>query len=1206
MATDLKQQSRPTPAAMHEQFVEQQLERARRRIRNLDAVTSLLLLLLGAVAYGVVTAVLDRTLTLPTAVRMTAFVACAAAGVLYLGLILFRFVQWQVNPYYAARRLEETLPDAKNSLINWLDLRDAPMAPVIRGTLGRKAAKDLTRADFENAVSAKHALWLTGVLAGLALALFVWFLMGPAQFASLLQRAFDPFKEIFIATSTQLHVVAPVGGNAIVPVRQDVQIRVEVSRRVPRVNAPDALRLHYRYRQADPYIVRPLDEDADGQWVKTLVADEVRTGFWYKVTGGDAETPEYQVQVRALPQVTRFDVKYHYRPYLRQPDQEVRYGPSEAQTRPDLKGLRGTEVTLVARTNRPWQSGHLVLKEGPAVKQLPGEAVADDPQARRFKITLERRGSFEVHFTSPEGEKNIDRGEYWVEVLDDRTPTVTLTKPGKDIKLPANGALALEGSAVDDFGIKGITLKLRQATEPRPLDLAPKPYREGVSFKLADGTYPEALEYKDFVALEKLKTIKGEPFAVKPGMVLEYWLEAVDNADYPEAGGNVGKSKVYKVTIAAPETDQKKQEQERQKAEQEQKRHEQKQDKAQGERDKDAAERKADEGKSPEEKARADEKRREQFDEQVRQLERELKRRQEEQERKGGAKGDSNSEPKGGAKEKGPEQGGAGDKKDEKNKPADGEAAQKKDGAEKGKGGERGAAKDAGDPKKQNGQQAQGDGKDKGNPDPQAGPQGQAKNDKGAKKDSAPSQAKGAGLQQPNGQPQEQAGAGKDEGQKKDQKADAGKSKQGAGEKAAQGGAKNGGQDGQKTETAGAKGDGQGQAAGQQAKTDPKGAPKSEVAHGKDAGKGAEKMAPSQAKGQGQPAQGDQRQAQGGVKGDQPQQPHGAGKQGENQAQGGTAKGNGPQGQGGAGKQATPQQAREAGAGKGERDPGARQTADNRREQQRPEDATMEDIARLKERLERQGQKEDAVDDLSRVRKEARDPKVRQAAEKALADAGVKPRVETGAAKGPNGSPEKVAKGAPKNEGQGPPGSKTPPGDARQGAGEPGQQVGKGKDGGEGAPGKAVSKGAPKGTGNGTPGGDRTAQARGGFQDEPGGIEADAAAAKRAGDLQLEELKKKLTPEMRKTLKWEQEDVDRFLRDARAYHERLQQQEKVAGPDKLDAPGSRRNKSWLPSVGTQQVGPRTAPTRDPLEIGRSLPPPEFREAQKLFTGRPRD
>ena len=43
---------------------------------------------------------------------------------------------------------------------------------------------------------------------------------------------------------------------------------------------------------------------------------EVRNGFWYKIHGGDAETPEYRVSVRAAPAITDFLATYHFRPYV--------------------------------------------------------------------------------------------------------------------------------------------------------------------------------------------------------------------------------------------------------------------------------------------------------------------------------------------------------------------------------------------------------------------------------------------------------------------------------------------------------------------------------------------------------------------------------------------------------------------------------------------------------------------------------------------------------------------------------------------------------------------------------------------------------------------------------------------------------------------------------------------------------------------------
>src|SRR5262249_37385798 len=102
----------------------------------------------------------------------------------------------------------------------------------------------------------------------------------------------------------------------------------------------------------------------------------------------------------------------------------------------------------------------------------------------------------------------------------------------------------------------------------------PKLYRPDKPLRTGDGSYPQALDYKDFVELEKLRNEKGRPTSV--GQVLEYWLEATDNCDYP--GPNIGESKHYRVTIEKPHSEKQRQEQERQKAREDQKKHQQSQD----------------------------------------------------------------------------------------------------------------------------------------------------------------------------------------------------------------------------------------------------------------------------------------------------------------------------------------------------------------------------------------------------------------------------------------------------------------------------------------------------------------------------------------------------------------------------------------------------------------------------------------------------
>src|SRR5262245_5946605 len=141
MATELEQ--KPAPASpKHETYVERELAKARGRIRVLDAGVFFLLFLVATLGYGFLLILCDRALELSTAVRLTTFVCYVGVG----GYFLVRSalcLLGRVNPYYAARQLEQTLPEAKNSIINWLDLRDEKLPAAIRSSLGLRAAKDL-------------------------------------------------------------------------------------------------------------------------------------------------------------------------------------------------------------------------------------------------------------------------------------------------------------------------------------------------------------------------------------------------------------------------------------------------------------------------------------------------------------------------------------------------------------------------------------------------------------------------------------------------------------------------------------------------------------------------------------------------------------------------------------------------------------------------------------------------------------------------------------------------------------------------------------------------------------------------------------------------------------------------------------------------------------------------------------------------------
>jgi hypothetical protein len=562
MATDLQPSAQAqTSGPKYELFVETQLVRARRRIRMLDLTMTGLGFVILTLAYGLLMTLCDRWLELSALSRQIAFVTYLLGAIAYIALAVVRPLLIPINPYYAARKLEETLPSAKNSVINWVDLSQEPLAPAFRQAIGNRAARDLKSVNLEQAIDARRVSWVGWATTGLFAGVVLFYLSSPRQFPSLLQRSFAPFVEATIATRTKLTIVRPESRDATIPIGRGLTFVVSVDGRVPEAGAADAVKLLYRHSQADSYEERPFEQgESRREWTIALRASDVQHGLWYKVVGGDDETEEYQVQVHSTPLATGFDITYRYRPYLKWHDRKAHD--------PNLQDLVGTKVDLVVHTNRTIREGQLSL---PGETPLTGELVAGEPQSLRFTLVLEKDSSYQIWFTSTDGERNAEPVPYSIRVTHDQPPQIELTAPGQDIRLPANGILSLEGAASDDFGVAGITLLMKLSNG---VALQPRLYRAGKSLQLADGGYPQMLDYKDFVDLAKLKDDAGVNIKLE-GTQLEYWLEAKDNCDFP--GPNVAQSKHFRVVVEPPKNENQAKE-DRKEAEKKQERHEEKQD----------------------------------------------------------------------------------------------------------------------------------------------------------------------------------------------------------------------------------------------------------------------------------------------------------------------------------------------------------------------------------------------------------------------------------------------------------------------------------------------------------------------------------------------------------------------------------------------------------------------------------------------------
>jgi hypothetical protein len=533
--------------------VDEQLAQATSRIRAHDLTFGALVLLALLLCYATVAVVLDKYLNLPEWVRQGALGVFLLAFGVTASVAVIRPLRKRINPLYAAKQVESTIEDAKNSVTGYVDAQEkGNLNPTVRAALAARAARAAADADVNRAVDHRSLLYLGAVSIVLVLTLVVlFFVFRPAQFKSLIGRAFAPFTAAPIVSQTQLTLTKPDPAEPTITTGQSIIVGVHVDGKMPRADGPNRVRLLVRNNPDDPnYEELPMVPAVGAtarDWELRVPDYLVQNGFWYKVVGGDTETPEYKVTVRSLPMVTEVRATYEYPKYLRR--------ASDTGTGPDLQTYRGTAVALVARTNREVRTGVMLIT--PGGQSLAGTPVADKPDSLMFRFKIAEEGKYQIAFTSAAGETSSDVYRGAIKLYTDLPPTVVVTKPEtEETTEPSNGQLAVDAKIGDDFGIDTVTLKMRLlGPVPRPLPDAPYPNGKSPSFRrAADGTFPTDLDYKGSVDLAKVtRDAAGRALKLEPGAVIEYWLEATDNCTEP--AGQVGKSVTKRLRLGEPKTE---------------------------------------------------------------------------------------------------------------------------------------------------------------------------------------------------------------------------------------------------------------------------------------------------------------------------------------------------------------------------------------------------------------------------------------------------------------------------------------------------------------------------------------------------------------------------------------------------------------------------------------------------------------------------
>ncbi len=576
------------PAAKFGSQVDEQIAQATSRIRGHDLAFGGLVLASIVLVYATVMALLDKSFSLPEWARQVGLFGLLATLAAAAYRLIIRPLRADINPLYAAIQVEKTIEDPKNGVTGYIDAKtNVDLHPTVRAAMSAKAAKIAAKADLNRAVDHRSLVYTAGVGVVFLLALIVlFFLFGLTQFSSVMGRTFVPFSSDPLATRTQLRITKPDPAEATITAGQGIVIGVEVGGRIPSAENPDHLRVLIRHNPSDPtYVEVPLEPgDTTREWQVRVPDYLVQNGFWYKVVGGDTETPEYHVTVRSLPLASITSVEYAYPAYLNRSNRTSKDARIEA--------VAGTKITLTAKANRTVKDAKLLIDspgEG-AIEtiEVPWTKVEGHADEMRFSFRLSKSGFYRVVFTAANGERSADPAPEEIRVSPDEAPRVEVVKPEEDpVTIAANGQLAVDGTIGDDYGIDSATLRMR-VVSPTPMPLPAKPFNGGQSLRReSDNTWPTSFEYKDSVDLGRIVDAEKKPIPLTEGMVLEYWLEATDNRQDESDDGTrpapqVGRSKIRKVVLGPPamtQSEQQKQEQQKQDRKQKEEQHNQQQQK---------------------------------------------------------------------------------------------------------------------------------------------------------------------------------------------------------------------------------------------------------------------------------------------------------------------------------------------------------------------------------------------------------------------------------------------------------------------------------------------------------------------------------------------------------------------------------------------------------------------------------------------------
>src|SRR5215831_2764412 len=209
--------------------------------------------------------------------------------------------------------------------------------------------------------------------------------------------------------------VAP--GNALVPRGSDFKIKATL-----KGFDSEAAQFFFR-KQGDSTWSANLMEPArnDGEFQYTIF--NIQDAGSYYIEASSIRSPEFVLTVADLPFVKQMDLVLNFPAY-------THLQPKKIENGGEIAALKGTVVRVIAHMTDQPKSAAIVFNDGTRSEMTagPGNQYTGEFQVRA-------QGTYHIELISQDGRHYNGSNEYDIDVLEDRPPTVTIERPGRDLKV---------------------------------------------------------------------------------------------------------------------------------------------------------------------------------------------------------------------------------------------------------------------------------------------------------------------------------------------------------------------------------------------------------------------------------------------------------------------------------------------------------------------------------------------------------------------------------------------------------------------------------------------------------------------------------------------------------------------------------------------------------------------------------------------------